>query len=113
MSQIATPRQMEIAKLIDELQISEGYPPTLQGVATRLGINKVTVFEHVAKLRRNHFVCRARKNKIRFLRLTSKGRTAIQNIPPSLSHFERWIGPLSKRQKARLSCGKSASGVKP
>lgn len=47
---ILTPRQVEILKLIRAGRDSNGYSPTMQEIAEKLDISKVTVFEHVESL---------------------------------------------------------------
>lgn len=97
-----TPRQMEVLRFLGESHALQGFSPTLQEIADGLGINKVTVFGHIAKLREGAFMWPAR-NKYRALHLTKKGKLAIQRQRPSVEYLERWIGPLSKGQKARLA----------
>ena len=45
-----TPKQLRILQLIRDHRIARGYSPTMQELATELGISKVTVFEHVEAL---------------------------------------------------------------
>ena len=45
-----TPRQMDILRLIHQHRLSRGFSPTMQELADRLGISKVTVFQHVEAL---------------------------------------------------------------
>ena len=45
-----TPRQMDILRLIRQHRLSRGFSPTMQELADRLGISKVTVFQHVEAL---------------------------------------------------------------
>lgn len=98
-----TPRQMEVLRFIGESCASQGFSPTLQEIANNLGISKVTVFGHVAKLRENGFVWPTSKQRARDLHLTKKGQEATKKRRPSVEYLERWIGPLSKQQKARLA----------
>ena len=45
-----TPKQLRILQLIRDHRITRGYSPTMQELATEVGISKVTVFEHVEAL---------------------------------------------------------------
>jgi len=47
---VVTPRQLEILRFIRDYRLSHGCSPTMQEIATALGVNKVTVFEHVGSL---------------------------------------------------------------
>ncbi len=47
---VVTPRQLEILRFIRDYRVSNGYSPTMQEIAESLGVNKVTVFEHVESL---------------------------------------------------------------
>ncbi len=47
---VVTPRQLEILRFIRDYRGSHGYSPTMQEIAEALGVNKVTVFEHVESL---------------------------------------------------------------
>lgn len=51
-----TPRQGDILRFIRRFRRQHGYGPTLEEIAAFLGISRVTVFEHVAHLRRKHMV---------------------------------------------------------
>jgi repressor LexA len=45
-----TPKQLQVLRLIHEHRTKRGYAPTMQELADRLGVSKVTVFEHVEAL---------------------------------------------------------------
>jgi repressor LexA len=45
-----TPKQLRILQLIRDWRHQHGYSPTMQEIADRLGVSKVTVFEHVESL---------------------------------------------------------------
>ncbi len=45
-----TPKQLRILQLIRDWRTQNGYSPTMQEIADRLGVSKVTVFEHVESL---------------------------------------------------------------
>ncbi len=55
-----TPRQLEILTLIRDHRRTFGYSPTLQALADKLGISKITVFEHVEALVRKGLLTRHR-----------------------------------------------------
>ncbi|MHC4948314.1 MAG: transcriptional repressor LexA [Planctomycetota bacterium] len=45
-----TPKQLRILQMIRDHRIAHGYSPTMQELADRLDVSKVTVFEHVEAL---------------------------------------------------------------
>ena len=45
-----TPKQLKILQLIRDSRVTLGYSPTMQELADKLNISKVTVFEHVEAL---------------------------------------------------------------
>lgn len=45
-----TPKQLRILQFIRDWRSQHGYSPTMQEIADRLGVSKVTVFEHVESL---------------------------------------------------------------
>ncbi len=45
-----TPKQLRILQFIRDWRHQHGYSPTMQEIADRLGVSKVTVFEHVETL---------------------------------------------------------------
>ena len=45
-----TPKQLRILQLIRDWRHQHGYSPTMQEIADRLSVSKVTVFEHVESL---------------------------------------------------------------
>ena len=45
-----TPKQLKILQLIRDSRVRHGYSPTMQELADKLGVSKVTVFEHVEAL---------------------------------------------------------------
>lgn len=75
----ATPKQLKILQAIDECRRKEGYSPTMQELADKFGISKVTVFEHVQALERKGLLDRER-NKARSLNLNPRVK-----LPPSNS----------------------------
>jgi repressor LexA len=66
-----TPKQQKILMLIRDCRLTRGYSPTMQELAERLGVSKVTVFEHVEALLKKGAL-RRDPNKARSLELTSK-----------------------------------------
>ncbi len=66
-----TPRQVEILTLIREHQRNQGCSPTMQEIADRLGVTKVTVFEHIETLVAKGLLRRL-AYKARSLELTSR-----------------------------------------
>jgi repressor LexA len=57
-SLVVTPRQLEILRFIRDYRATNGYSPTMQEIAGLLGVNKVTVFEHVESLVKKGFLRR-------------------------------------------------------
>ena len=55
-----TPRQMDILRLIRDYRLSRGFSPTMQELADRLSISKVTVFQHVEALEEKGLLQRSR-----------------------------------------------------
>ena len=55
---VVTPRQLEILRFIRDCRARNGYSPTMQEIASLLGVNKVTVFEHVESLVKKGFLRR-------------------------------------------------------
>ena len=63
-----TPKQLEVLRCIVRFRNRNGYSPTLAELADRLGVSKVTVFEHIGALERKGAV-RRDKHKARSLEL--------------------------------------------
>jgi repressor LexA len=63
-----TPRQVQILRLIRDHRASHGCSPTMQELAERLCVNKVTIFEHVEALVQKKLLHRV-PNKARSLTL--------------------------------------------
>ena len=66
-----TPRQMDILRLIRDYRVKRGYSPTMQELADKLDISKVTVFQHVGALEEKGLLKRSR-HRARSLALTEK-----------------------------------------
>jgi len=71
-SATVTPRQLEILRLIRNFRDRHGYSPTMQELGDRLGLTKVTVFEHVGALERKALLIRGAKHKARSLRVSER-----------------------------------------
>src|SRR5215203_5841344 len=65
-----TRRQRDILDFFESYTRSQGISPTLEEIASALGVNKVTVFGHVAELERKGILARAAKGVSRGLHLT-------------------------------------------
>lgn len=95
-----TPRQIEVLTVIRDYRHTEGCSPSLQEIADKMGVGKVTVFGHVAKLvaegmlKRRCFVARS-------LELTRLAKLP-QYWRPTLEQIEELVGPLSEKQAAKL-----------
>lgn len=66
-----TPKQLHILTRIRDFRLAHGYSPTLQELASELGVSRVTVFEHVEALIEKGLL-RRRRNKARSLELTPR-----------------------------------------
>lgn len=67
-----TRRQRDILDFFESYTRANGLSPTLEEIANSLGVNKVTVFGHVAELERKGVLTRAAKGVSRALQLTTK-----------------------------------------
>ena len=65
-----TRRQRDILGFFEEYVEAEGIAPTLEEIAQHFGLNKVTIFGHVAELERKGVITRAKKGISRGLQLT-------------------------------------------
>jgi repressor LexA len=63
-----TPRQLEIMRFLRDFRSQHGYSPTMQEIGDRMGLTKVTVFEHVGALERKGLLIRGAKHRARSLR---------------------------------------------
>lgn len=63
-----TPKQLEILRYAQEFQSRHGYSPTMQELADRFGVSKVTIFEHLDALEEKGWLSRA-KYRARSLRI--------------------------------------------
>ncbi len=55
-----TPRQQEVLRLVERFTEEHGYSPTLEEIAERLGVTKVTVFHLLERLKRKQAIRRGR-----------------------------------------------------
>lgn len=65
-----TPKQLRVLTFIRDFARARGFAPTMQEVGDKLGVSKVTVFEHIAALQRKGYLRRSR-HKARSLRLSA------------------------------------------
>ncbi len=70
--QTATPRQLQILRLIRDHRIQNGFSPTMQEIGDILGLTKVTVFEHVGALVKKDLLERGDKHKARSLQVSDE-----------------------------------------
>lgn len=96
-SERLTPRQLELLRMIRDSRRQKGFSPTMQELADRLGVTKVTVFEHVGALEKKGLLRRA-QYKARSLELTSRA-SFPEERPTSL--------PL----KGRIAAGSAIEAV--
>ncbi len=66
-----TPRQLEILTLIRDFRSNRGFSPTMQELADRLGVSKVTVFQHLDALVEKGLIQKSR-HRARSLVLTNR-----------------------------------------
>lgn len=74
-----TPRQKQTLEFIRDALAANGYAPSLSEIADHLGVNRVTIFEHVAHLKAAGYLVSAHKH--RGLRLTNKGNASAVESP--------------------------------
>lgn len=79
----ATPKQIRILAAIRDFQLQNGYCPTMQEIADRLDISKVTVFEHIEALVRKGLLERDRY-RARSLQLSEGVKLPDENKPTRL-----------------------------
>ncbi len=68
-----TKRQRQILDFLASFHAEHGMSPTLEEIAAEFGVNKVTIFGHVAELERKGFLTRSQKGISRGLRLVRQG----------------------------------------
>lgn len=67
-----TRRQRDILDFFESYRRKQGISPTLEEIATALGVNKVTIFGHVAELERKGVLVRAARGISRGLQLAEE-----------------------------------------
>ncbi len=87
-----TPKQLEVLRLVEEYADRNGYSPTLQEIADRLRITKVTVLSHLRALEKERHVKRSyyRRRGIEVLtrtrRLPVTGKIAAGRPIEAIAH---------------------------
>lgn len=79
-----TRRQRDILDFFERYTIENGISPTFEEIAGALGVNKVTVFGHVAELERKGVLVRAARGVSRALQLTGRSRESSRMAWPIL-----------------------------
>ncbi len=72
-----TPRQLQVLKIVAELQQSRCYSPTIAEVAEVLGVSRTTAFEHIGALREKALLA-ASRGKVRSLSLTAPANRLLE-----------------------------------
>lgn len=81
MSVPLTRRQRDIVHFFGAYSTEHGISPTLEEIAVHLGVNKVTVFGHVAELERKGVIRRTARGVSRGLQLVDPGRPGGTVLP--------------------------------
>lgn len=76
-----TRRQRDILRFFEEYSTAQGISPTLEEVARHFGLNKVTIFGHVAELERKGCLRRAAPGVSRGLQIVQESRTSRAGLP--------------------------------
>ena len=71
-----TPKQMHVLDFIRDCRENQGFSPTMQEIADKMGVSKVTVFEHVEALIDKGALLRDR-NKARSLSLPEEDKSEL------------------------------------
>jgi repressor LexA len=87
-----TRRQRDILDFFERYSSEQGISPTLEEIANALGVNKVTVFGHVAELERKGVLVRAARGVSRALQLAepTEERLAQRESRSSAARGARW-----------------------
>lgn len=100
-----TPKQLRILQLIRDWRDQHGYSPTMQEIADRLNVSKVTVFEHVESLITKGALVR-NPNKARSLSIPDE---VVVPLPAATRAFEREVpSPVSDGDSASVAPGRGA-----
>jgi repressor LexA len=75
-----TRRQRQILDFVESFTKEHGMSPTLDEIASELGVNKVTVFGHVAELERKGVLARAAKGVSRSLQIVPPKSTSEPTV---------------------------------
>lgn len=86
-----TRRQKDILDFFRDYQERQGLAPTLEEIAQHLGVNKVTVFGHVAELERKGVIKKRAKRASRSLAIVGKKTAAA----PARTHGVRILGTIA------------------
>ena len=105
-----TPRQVDVLTVIRDFRRTVGCAPSLQQIADKLSIGKITVFEHVGNLVAKGLL-RHQANKPRSLELTEWVRLP-DDRPTIVDLVEELVGPLSQKQVAKLIGSTTSFDVK-
>jgi repressor LexA len=84
-----TPRQVQVLRLIVCFCDRQRYSPTIAELATRMGISRSTVFEHLGELQRKGLLSTS-QGRARSLKLTSRGRGLLEDIDGPESEPDAW-----------------------
>jgi repressor LexA len=76
-----TRRQRDILDFFEAYSGKHGISPTLEEIASALGVNKVTVFGHVAELERKGFLARSARGVSRGLQIKARVPRSGTRIP--------------------------------
>ncbi len=90
-----TRRQQDILGFFEQFVEAEGIAPTLEEIAQHFGLNKVTIFGHVAELERKGVLSRAKKGISRGLQLTRSDAEHQDSRTPSLGTGLQVLGTIA------------------
>jgi repressor LexA len=76
-----TRRQRDILRFFEDYSAAEGISPTLEEIARHFGLNKVTIFGHVAELERKGCIRRSAPGVSRGLQIVREGREKSVGFP--------------------------------
>ena len=80
-----TPRQLQILKVISKFRANQCYSPTIGELASKLGISRSTVFEHIAELRKKDLLLPPQG--ARSLKPTSKAQKLLKGLGQQNSNY--------------------------
>jgi SOS-response transcriptional repressor LexA len=76
-----TRRQRDILRFFEEYTAGQGISPTLEEIAQHFGLNKVTIFGHIAELERKGILRRSAKGVSRGLQVVQDGAQDTRDVP--------------------------------